>query len=265
MVCALCEEEKELQDSHLIPRGVYKKVMKAHDSKLIKATMDEKNIRYDGRHLTHHLLCSDCEQALNNGGEKTIIPLLFDKDNFPLLDQVRSIDGYSDDGEFVTIDFELIESHWHFFVGYCWKESVFDWHMKGEDDAEPSVYLSLEPFHREIQDYLLGAGALPGNFRMALIVYRDAGAQNGTGTAAISRDLKWYNWIAPGIRYELYTDDYPPKYAELFRDHKQILICRNYAGSGDESEFLAAAKRIQPVGSFLKDLKSGLYDNPPDD
>jgi len=75
MVCKLCKEDKELQESHIIPKFIYKSLRddKNRIQRLSLIDNEEKNYKklkplQDG--LKEHLLCFKCEQLLNNRYEK---------------------------------------------------------------------------------------------------------------------------------------------------------------------------------------------------
>ncbi len=58
--CALCEEEQvELQQSHIIPKGIYKRTKSFKNSRF-RCFYDPKQILQDGE--KNHLLCHDCEE-----------------------------------------------------------------------------------------------------------------------------------------------------------------------------------------------------------
>lgn len=184
--CALCKQDKTLQESHLIPAGVLKKVGFAHDSKRAVALMDSDALYYQSRQAKKKLLCSECEKTLNFGGERDVIPKLFHKDGFELLDDIRLRSDYRDSGQITIVEGFDFSAHLHFLLGYLWKESITEWQMLPEN----TCYGALDTYNEGIERFLLGQAEIPDNFRIAVIVFRDASAKNGTAYAATTDDKK---------------------------------------------------------------------------
>ena len=83
--CKLCLEQKQLQESHLMPDALY-----AHGKKGIQyATRSQSG--QNPQHMKAHLLCSDCEQRFNQLGESEVLRWLAPKarKQFPLHDRLR--------------------------------------------------------------------------------------------------------------------------------------------------------------------------------
>lgn len=63
--CALCCFEKELQDSHLVPDFVYRRLQKTVNGHDHPITIKDGNAFQSSRQLKYHLLCFDCEQIFS--------------------------------------------------------------------------------------------------------------------------------------------------------------------------------------------------------
>src|SRR5438045_2998001 len=81
-VCKMCLPKKNLESSHLIPRRVYEYCDREAHNPIVLA--DDVLIASD-RQWQYPLLCFDCEQVLNAGGEGWCVTKLatFEK-TFPL-------------------------------------------------------------------------------------------------------------------------------------------------------------------------------------
>src|SRR5574337_198522 len=88
-LCRLCKEEKDLKCSHIIPEFLYKPL---YDAKHRAVSLSEIEIgqrrnfgkkRLIQKGLRERLLCSECEQLLNNRYEKYFKALWFDQGALP--------------------------------------------------------------------------------------------------------------------------------------------------------------------------------------
>jgi hypothetical protein len=65
--CALCSETRELQDSHIIPRGCYNR-LRGHERSTVNIAKG--NAFLSQKQLRAKLLCRECEGKFNSDGEK---------------------------------------------------------------------------------------------------------------------------------------------------------------------------------------------------
>ena len=95
--CPLCRKDKEIVSSHLIPQAMYD-YCRAGDSEPV--LMTSRIVMQTSRQVQHPLLCLDCEDVLNKGGETWLLPLLATLDQkFPLLDIIERFEPDEVDGE----------------------------------------------------------------------------------------------------------------------------------------------------------------------
>jgi hypothetical protein len=129
-------------------------------------------IRPTSRQVTHHLLCSGCEQRLSRKGERWVIPLLPTVAGaFPLLDRVRTnAPVYSDEEReiFATALNRDVDAAKliHFALGLFWKASVHSWNS---DEAGPVV--DLGEYREGVRRFLLEGEDLPPE--IALVISLD--------------------------------------------------------------------------------------------
>src|ERR1700730_2748482 len=87
--CKLCLQDKDLCDSHLLPKSLYA-LLKSKKKDPVMVTSEV--ARHTSRQVKHYLLCSDCEDILTRGGETWLLPLLATiEGNFPLFDIIARI------------------------------------------------------------------------------------------------------------------------------------------------------------------------------
>ncbi|PHM64469.1 hypothetical protein Xsto_03005 [Xenorhabdus stockiae] len=78
--CALCCKEAKLQESHFIPKFVYKKMNEYKDKDKKIMIVDNKMDNYPvGKQIKKLLLCSNCEGILSKNGESYFAKNAFDQ------------------------------------------------------------------------------------------------------------------------------------------------------------------------------------------
>ncbi len=81
-LCPLCKKAKEIVDSHLIPKAVYPYCRDPEGNTIV---INPDFLGFSDRQIHTPLLCLDCEDILNKGGEGWLMPLLAEYDGkFPL-------------------------------------------------------------------------------------------------------------------------------------------------------------------------------------
>jgi hypothetical protein len=166
--CPLCTLDKEIVNSHLIPHAMSQRC-KAPDSEPILLT--NKIMVQTSKEFTAHLLCSDCEGLLNNGGEQWLLPkLAFIDGRFPLVDILRSCPPLLHEPDMTVYAGAAnpkieVDKLVHFALGVFWKASVDDWGIaKGETLIEIGKY--AEP----IRAFLKDGASLPQEMVLSLTV-----------------------------------------------------------------------------------------------
>jgi hypothetical protein len=87
--CKLCLQDEELQQSHLIPAGVFRALRSEGED---VTSITAKKIVQTSRQFQAHLLCRDCEHRLNKGGETYVLKHMarqIPESEFPLYDLLR--------------------------------------------------------------------------------------------------------------------------------------------------------------------------------
>jgi hypothetical protein len=158
-ICKLCQFERELEQSHLIPAALYKYLRAEHMSPV---KVGNGVVMPTDRQTQDYLLCSSCEDVLNKGGESWVTPKLATViQSFPLYDLVTSQPAVIDDGDdgmYYTANNPLIKSDalTHFAGGIFWKASVHSW---VRNKVEPLI--ELGPYEDELRCWLLGKTGFP--------------------------------------------------------------------------------------------------------
>lgn len=75
-ICRLCNEKKELRQSHAIPDSIFTVLFRRNSGKAILLTSDDREIEYINDSLDTEQLCDGCEKWLNQSYESYSINLL---------------------------------------------------------------------------------------------------------------------------------------------------------------------------------------------
>jgi hypothetical protein len=163
--CALCQQTRELQNSHLVPKGLYR-LARAREGQhnpnpVILTSKVQRQTSYQA---VRPLLCAECEQRFNRQGEDWVLKQCYRGYGvFRLRDLLRdSVPLHSNENlriyNAATVPGVSIEKLVYFCISVFWRASVCDWESSGEKYRTISVGTKdQEP----VRQYLLGAAELP--------------------------------------------------------------------------------------------------------
>jgi hypothetical protein len=164
--CPLCLDVKPVLKSHLMPAAMYDYCTPpgGHPIAITPVIIIESD-----RQLQYPLLCADCEDVLNKGGETWVLPLLARLGApFPLYDMLAK-----DQPDIVEGDAKLYaaaknadiqaDKLIHFAMGIFFKAAVHSW-----SGSSTKPWVNLGPYTEPIRTFLLGKTGFPA--RMCLTV-----------------------------------------------------------------------------------------------
>lgn len=176
-ICKLCLEHKELQDSHLMPRSLYKKARgsgaKGNQDPVV---MTKKGGKQSSHQITDYVLCRDCEQRFGNNGEDYVMRLVTKQNgDFPLLEMLSrapptrtgpdwNVHSFADTP---NINREKIG---YFAISVFWRASIHTW----EQESGEKTHIDLgKKYNEEIRLYLFGKAPVPKNASLQVVVCSD--------------------------------------------------------------------------------------------
>ena len=178
-ICKLCLLDKELQDSHLMPRSLYKKsrnpLLKNSDPLVV--TVD--GAKQSSYQLTDYVFCRDCEQLFSTHGENYVMPLVEANGKFKLLEDLQkapadvvttTVNGYSV-AHTPGIDRDKIA---YFAASVFWRASVHLWRYR---DSSTTTIDMGKRYNEEFRQYLLGNAPFPQNATLTTVVCTDPFSQ----------------------------------------------------------------------------------------
>jgi hypothetical protein len=206
-LCKLCLRDELLQSSHLLPAAIYKRFRSPiHPNPMF---ITARGSIKTSRQTKTLLLCSRCEDVLNRGGEKWVLPLIANSDKtFPLYDILTRV---APDCRLPTITAYAaarnpeikIDALTHFAMGIFWKASAHSWHKRDDDPqiklgpyAEPLRLFVLDPQKTEFPNHMTLMIALLPPSNVPLLANLPVRGPNGDGF----RNFKFY---IPGIQFVL--------------------------------------------------------------
>jgi hypothetical protein len=171
--CELCLEIRELQESHLLARALYKRLRLPANRNPNPVVFSAKGEHQTSHQAVQYLLCSECEQRLHKNGENcTLRYCARDVNVFKLRELLMAHAGdnkltddlyrYDCDG-ILTID---TASLCYFALSVVWRAAVRSWHI--DDVTIPP--LELGPLYTEaFRLYLMGSSTFPENTALCLL------------------------------------------------------------------------------------------------
>jgi hypothetical protein len=265
--CGLCLSEAELQDSHLLPKALFKIISAA--ARAEGATnphpvlvTPEIAIQTSAQ-VTDHFLCADCEDRLNRCGEKWVAANCWhSEDDFPIHAVLNNATPlYVGNGIRVYAAKNLtgveLQQLIHFAAGVFWRAAARQWSAVV---GHRPIRLTLGPYETPLREFVLNG--LPFPCDVALIVSVNSSAdplRNNVVTAPYLRDnnhgFRQYSFSIPGLTFHLMVGKRIPE------DLRQICIVRSAAnlialGPADSAlnGMAVAAARASPRGNLARAL-----------
>lgn len=157
--CPMCLETKNVVSSHLIPARVYEYL---HAPGTRPISISSKVTMGTGRQLQDYLLCPECEDRLNKGGEMWLLPLFATYEgSFPLYDLLTKVPPEASFPEgaayYVSKNPAIqVDKIVHFGMGVFFKAAVHSWEGKKK---EPMI--ELGPYLDSVRAFLMGETGFP--------------------------------------------------------------------------------------------------------
>ena len=175
-LCALCHEDKELRDSHYLPRAFYRRSHATVNGKTVApVVMNLEATMYQAAQVKTYLLCSDCEQRFSKLGETSAGAWSLQNDGtFPLRDlllqqrPVRKTEAGSLWYFGALFEGFRAEEFNYFAASVFWRGAVHSW---TKDSTEPELSLPARAVE-DLRQFLLGTIEFPDKMSILLEVHR---------------------------------------------------------------------------------------------
>jgi hypothetical protein len=201
--CPLCLDTKDVVSSHLMPAALYDYCRPPGGNPI---AFNAQLVIETSRQMQFPLLCWECEDTLNKGGEEWILPLFARLDgSFPfhgLLTKFPPAVVNGDAKLFATAKNPDIETAklTHFAMGIFWKAAVHSW-RGGETDT----LIDLGPYAEPVRKYLRSGGPYPAEMLLMIGVLPTPVKHIAFTTPYQGSSQKWHNFIfyVLGIEFTL--------------------------------------------------------------
>jgi hypothetical protein len=174
-VCKLCHLNKDLRDSHYLPRSTYKS-NRARQLKNQNPVIVGSSMRQDQRQITDYVFCGHCEQHFSTHGESWVLGKLPHDygQPFPLQDAlVKETPFYIGPGlnlyagaKILAFDMDKLV---YFATSIFWRGAVHEWESNRGEKA-PKVELGIH--EGPLRKFLLGEAQFPPDVWITTIVWR---------------------------------------------------------------------------------------------
>jgi hypothetical protein len=196
----MCLQEKNLVSSHLVPRKVYEYCDREGHNPIV---LSNSVLMASDRQWQHPLLCVECEQVLNDGGEDWCVTKLatFER-TFLLYDLVAAnppADSVNKTNIFFVRDLPAVkvDKLVHFGMGMFFKAAVHGW-QKGTTGPR----INLEPYTELLRLWLRGEGKFPTHMYLVVHIAPPDRAQIGLFPPYEAGCRVFYAYV-PGLLFML--------------------------------------------------------------
>ena len=204
--CKLCLKQEMLQDSHLLPRAIYKYLRgpkRDETPRLLTGNTMSKSTKQ----IHDYVLCGDCEQLFSKNGEQWMIGKMARPKKFELRDMLNAaIPFWSVPGAKVYNARAVLGADFDKFVYFAlsvfWRASVHTWIVP---DSEQRVRIHLGSFGERIRLFLLGHGSFPADVTLSVCVSPELEPPMATFGPIEERKVPFHNFVfhIPGVEYQL--------------------------------------------------------------
>lgn len=206
-ICKPCLHTKDLRDSHLMPRSLYKQSAdsgtKGHQDPFLVPKDAHKQSSYQ---ITDYVFCGDCEQRLNVDGEHYVLGLVAKQHlDSPLLDLLQAAPvtvKHAYGGTYSAADTPALDRDTiaHFGISVFWRASSHTWQL--EDGKKVKIDLGAK-YNEELRQYLMGITPVPTNVSLQLVVCSDPLNRGLFFAPAENQKIKdrTFIFVARGMRF----------------------------------------------------------------
>lgn len=266
-VCKLCRESGELQDSHYLPKNVFRTVARSfepYDTAPVVVNGASRSALRTNEQPTKHLLCRNCEDRFSKFGECPVAKYCYHNErSFRLrevLEGLKPSEQWGGDSFYLGADVSSalnVEAFMYFALSVFWRGSVVRW-----PPPYHRFYEALGPrYTEEFRKYLSGESPCPS--KVVLNVYVDYDLPCGMGLSAPEPDRcnegglrsRLHSFMIPGIRFALFVGGNVADHASAARRGSQVGFLQ---WSFRNSPSYRSAERLvlssQPKGKLAREM-----------
>jgi hypothetical protein len=253
----LCTLEKDLQSSHLMPAALYDYCRPPGGNPV---AFNSRLVIESSRQMQHPLLCRECEDILNKGGEGWILPLFARLNGpFPFHDLLTKMPPAVVDGNaklYATAKNPEIDTAklTHFAMGIFWKAAVHPW-----SGSETDPLIDLGGYAEPIRKYLRREGPFPAEMLLMIGVLPTPVKHIAFNAPYQGSSQKWLNFLfyVLGVEFTLLvgkalTED--QQAASFTGNPQRLVLLVDFAPSVQDIavDVMKKAHKAKNVEKYLK-------------
>lgn len=235
-ICKLCLQNRDLQDSHLLPKALYRMSRFEGAPNPNPALLTPDGIVQTSKQIKDYLLCKSCEELFSKNGERYALSQVNRDGNFALLRTLRANAPKSSLLGFTYYDGAAIPSInkvklAYFAVSVFWRAGVHVWQPR----KLPTPMIDLIQYKEPIRQYLLGLAPFPKNMAILLYVCSDMFSQRVfyEPSSGNPNDKTTWTFQVRGLNFFLAGNDEKASdltSACLLNGARQVISVRNCEG-----------------------------------
>lgn len=262
--CKLCGDESILQESHLIPKSLYKTITQSfepYDAAPLWVSNTQKTSFYSNKQITKKLLCKKCEDRFNKNGERYILAQCMKSaaafELKTILDSsIPSVQLYGS-SYFHPNDLQSLNTnkYLYFIASIAWRVSVIDW----QNNDISLLYNSLpSEFMESLKRFLLEESPFPRNIYTTVCVDNDI---NPIPIMSLpSGDIKknmHMSFFIPGVKFNIFFGEEADRKVAYHFNKMTTNILFMYRSFRNSTEFQDLKRLViydaRPKGKLAKE------------
>jgi hypothetical protein len=181
--CKLClREGQELQESHLMPQGMYKRIRSEDKDNPHPILIDKTGSRSCSDQITDYAFCKECEGRFDRNGENYALRMAALRGRFRLQEELEAVKPSFDKLDFRGYSIEdspniRRDDLAYFALSVFWRASVHEWPPL--TDGGTPVKIELGKLNNEVlRRYLMEETSIPSNLSMFFVACTDKISQS---------------------------------------------------------------------------------------
>jgi hypothetical protein len=258
--CPMCLETKNVVSSHLIPAKAYEYF---HAPGAHPISISSKVVMGTDRQLQAYLLCLECEDRLNKGGEMWLLPLFATYEgSFPFYDLLTKVppEASFEEGTayFVSKNPAIqVDKLVHFGMGMFFKAAVHSW-----EGGKKEPMIEMGPYLESVRAFLIGKTGFPERMTLNVGVLPPPVKAISCSHPYRGSNTTCHNYLfyISGIEFALGVGkqiDLTARQACFASNPLHPIIVTDYSEDirGNFNRVWKKAKKAKNLGKYMKNLK----------
>jgi hypothetical protein len=213
-LCGLCHQPRELRESHILPKAVYKLCRDAGAKNPNPVVTTKRSVVLSSHQVTAPFLCSGCEARSSDGGERYVLGHAARRDDqFRLRKLLRAAEPVERREQFslysiASLPNTAINHLTYFAASVFWRAAARTW-KSGAQELRIDLGSKYEEAFRR---YLVGEASFPAAARLFVHVWNDDRIHFMTVFPCSERvDSVWrHKFAIPGLTFILFVGNEAP-------------------------------------------------------